>query len=122
MDFFKPIMKNVSGKKVLICANYFNRPSKDIMIKGQEFYAVWDEEKKQWSTDIYDAAKYIDNELEAYSEDVRKKSFGDIDVTIKTLTDSTSKGMDEFKHWYQKQASDSFKWLNRCYRLSDPSR
>lgn len=119
MDFFKPITINMSGKKVMVCANYFNKSFKDIMIKGQEFYAVWDEEKKLWSTDIYDAAKYIDDELIACANDIRDKAFGSVEVTVKTLTDSTSKGMDAFKQWYQKQAADSFKWLNSKVVFAD---
>jgi len=119
VDFFKPITKNMSGKKVMVCANYFNRPSKDIMIKGQDFYAVWNEEKKLWSTDIYDAAKCIDDELIECANDIRDKAFGNLDVNIKTLTDSDTKGMDDFKHWYQKQAADSFKWLNSKVIFAD---
>ena len=118
MDFFEPIAKSMSGKKILVHANYFNSAFKDIMIKGQEFYAIWDEDKKLWSTDIYVATRIIDNELRAFAKDLMDRSYG-AEISIKSLRDSSTKGIDDFKHWYQKQAVDNFKWLNSKIIFSD---
>ena len=43
--------------------------SSDLMIRGQHFYAIWDEEKQTWSTDEYDVPRLVDKELQRYYED-----------------------------------------------------
>lgn len=35
----------------------------DLMIRGKDFYAVWDEEKGLWSTEEYDVKNIVDREL-----------------------------------------------------------
>ena len=43
--------------------------SKDLMIRGGDFYAVWIEERGLWSTNEDDALAIIDNELKKYADD-----------------------------------------------------
>lgn len=40
--------------------------SKDLMVRGGKFYAIWDEEAGLWSTDEYDVQRLIDNEMRNY--------------------------------------------------------
>ena len=42
--------------------------SKDLMIRGGDFYAIWLEERGLWSTDEQDALQLIDRELDNYAE------------------------------------------------------
>ena len=37
--------------------------SKDLMVRGRDFYAVWDEKANLWSTDEYDVQRLVDEEL-----------------------------------------------------------
>ena len=46
---------------------------KDLMIRGGDFYAIWDEERGLWSTDEGDAIRLIDQEIDEYAEE--HKSF-----------------------------------------------
>lgn len=46
--------------------------SKDLMIRGKAFYAIWDEDKQLWSTDEYDVQRIIDQDL-----DERRNSYGE---------------------------------------------
>lgn len=46
--------------------------SKDLMIRGKSFYAIWDEEKQLWSTDEYDIQRLIDKELHDYKKERQK--------------------------------------------------
>ena len=41
-----------------------SRKSNDLMIRGGDFYAIWDQEKGLWSTDEDDAIRLIDKELD----------------------------------------------------------
>ena len=43
--------------------------SKDLMIRGSDFYAVWLEDRGLWSTDEQDVLQLIDRELNAYAEE-----------------------------------------------------
>ena len=44
-------------------------PSSDLMIKGKDFYAVWDERKNFWSTNEQDVIEIIDGELDRYARE-----------------------------------------------------
>ena len=113
MDFFKPIETLMTNRKVKVEANYFMTGFKDIMIKGGDFYAIWDESRGLWSKDIDDAIKLIDKELEDYAKSLKDDPrYNGYLITVKNIDSSMSRGMDEFKHWYQKCAPDKYKWLD----------
>jgi len=38
--------------------------SKDLMVRGRSFYAIWDEKAGLWSTDEYDVQRLVDEELD----------------------------------------------------------
>lgn len=42
--------------------------SNDLMTRGGSFYAVWDEERGLWSTDIYDVQRLVDEDLLRYAK------------------------------------------------------
>ena len=47
--------------------------SKDLMIRGGAFYAVWDEAAGMWSTDEYDVQRLVDEDLTRFVEEAKKK-------------------------------------------------
>ena len=49
------------------------KKSSDLMIRGHDFYAVWDADRGLWSTDEDDAIRIIDNDLDVYAEQQRKR-------------------------------------------------
>lgn len=57
---------------VEIYPRFFVRKSTDLMIRGGDFYAVWDQEKGMWSTDEDDLKRLVDAELDAYAEKHKK--------------------------------------------------
>lgn len=113
MDFFQPAIKAMSAKKIMIYPEYSISNFKDIMIKGQSFYAIWDEEHNKWSEDIYKAVELIDKELKKKEEELKNNTYlNQTEVVVKYLRNSSTKAIDDFKHWCKDQASDNFKWLN----------
>jgi hypothetical protein len=40
--------------------------SKDIMVRANSFYAIWDDKKGLWSTDEYDVPRLLDEEIESH--------------------------------------------------------
>lgn len=66
MDFFT--IKQRPGKGYIeVYPDFKICRSRDLMVKGKTFCAIWDEEAGLWSTDIYDAQRLIDKELDDYA-------------------------------------------------------
>ena len=85
--------------------------SKDLMIRGGDFYAVWIEELGLWSTNEDDALSIIDNELRKASEEYLEKH-PDAHVTVLYTWDSSSGSIDSWHKYCQKQKRDSFEMLD----------
>lgn len=67
LDFIKITeTHNDRQKKIVIAPEFLCKKSKDLMIRGGGFYAVWDEEGKTWLTDIEDCYELIDKEINLY--------------------------------------------------------
>ena len=78
------------------------------MIRGGDFYAIWDNERSLWSTDEEDAIRLIDNELSKFAEE------NDFDGTARILHmwDSETGMIDKWHKYCQKQMRDSFHTLD----------
>ena len=83
---------------------------KDLMIRGSDFYAIWDESRGLWSTDEGDAIRLIDEEIDKYVEE--NKHFLDGKVKKLYMWDSDSGSIDKFHKYCQKQNRDSFHMLD----------
>lgn len=113
MDFFEPIVTEMQGRKLRVEANYLINRFTDIMIKGGDFYAIYDKSRGLWSTDINDAVEIIDDILFDYAKEIRNDpKYNGYLITVRSLKNSIDKGMLDFKQWYQKLAPDSFNWLD----------
>ena len=91
--------------------------SSDLMIRGGDFYAIWDEELGLWSTDEQVALQIIDRELDKYAKEHRK----DFDANIKVLHmwDSESGMIDAWHKYCQKQMRDSYHMLDEKLLFSN---
>lgn len=84
--------------------------SKDLMIRGGDFYAIWMEDRGLWSTDEQDALYLIDQELERYKNDNKDKVGND--AIVLHMWDSDSGMIDKWHKFCQKQMRDSFHMLD----------
>jgi uncharacterized protein DUF5906 len=70
MDFFKIVMSEIkTGPRkgeYDIYPDFQVARFTDLMVKGKQFYAIWDEKKGLWSTDEYDVQRLVDEELANY--------------------------------------------------------
>ena len=85
--------------------------STDLMVRGGDFYAVWLEDKKMWSTNEDDALSIIDAELSKAAEEAKAKD-KDSEIVVKYTWDSTSGSIDSWHKYCQKQKRDSFEMLD----------
>ncbi len=81
--------------------------SKDLMVRGRSFYAIWDEEAGLWSTDEYDVGRLVDKEMREYAA----KNYPDTRVSIKSLSNFNSKTWINYR-MFVSNVSDSFHQLD----------
>lgn len=62
MDFYKLRTKRMK-EGVFVYPDFVVQSSKDLLVKGRSFYAVWDEARGLWSRDEMDVARMVDSEL-----------------------------------------------------------
>lgn len=84
LDFYEILEKEAGTRQKAILEVYPSfrvRRSKDLMVRGKQFYAIWDAEKELWSTDEFDVQRLIDKDIMAYEV----KTPGIFEVYRKTL-------------------------------------
>jgi hypothetical protein len=70
MDFFQIQTKEVKTG-VEIFPTFTVGRSKDLMVRGRSFYAIWDEAAGLWSTDEYDVQRLVDQKLKEESDKLK---------------------------------------------------
>lgn len=110
LDFLKISTRNLKKGAVEVYPTFVIKRTKDLMIRGGDFYAIWVEERGLWSTDESDAIQLIDNELDAYAKENREE-LGD-DVAVKHMWNSETGSIDKWHKYCQKQMRDSFHMLD----------
>lgn len=91
--------------------------SKDLMIRGSDFYAIWDEEKNIWSTEEDKAIYLIDRELDRYANEHKGGFEGRVKVLH--LWDSDSGMIDKWHRFIQKQCRDHYHPLDEKLMFSN---
>lgn len=109
LDFLTIATKTNKGT-VDVFPKFRMMKSKDLMIRGRDFYAVWDEERKMWSTDEDDVTRLIDRELQKYVDENTERIEGT--PIIKYMWDSDSGSIDKFHKYCQKQMRDNYAMLD----------
>lgn len=100
--------------KLDVYPDYKVKRSKDLMVRGRSFYAVWDEEAQLWSTDEFDVARLVDQMLREYEP----KSLGNSDVSRKFLSNFSSSSWLQFRN-YVGHLSDNFHQIDENLTFSN---
>lgn len=82
----------------------------DLMIRGGDFYAIWDERRGVWSTEEGDAIKIIDRCMDEYAIEYEQKH--NIKPTVAYMRKSSSKMIDRWHKYCQQQRRDTFHMLD----------
>ena len=116
LDFLKINYKN--GKKSSqIYPSFLIGNTTDLMIRGGDFYAIWDEQNKVWSTSEIRAVELMDKELRSYYKE-HKDDFPET-VQIMYMSDGDSGSIDRFHKYVQKQQRDNFHALDSSLIFSN---
>ena len=84
--------------------------STDLMVRGGDFYAVWLEDQKMWSTNEQDVIDLVDRELKKNYEE--KKLADNFIVNVHYMWDADSGSIDRWHKYCQRQMRDNYKPLN----------
>ena len=116
MDFFTIKERSTKNGIIEVYPDFKVGRSKDLMIRGKSFYAIWDEEKSIWSTDEYDVQRLVDAKLLEYRASKLKKTDGT--VHAKLMSDFSTKSWSEFQY-YVKNLSDNSNPLDENLTFSN---
>lgn len=109
VDFFK-IAWTEKKHGYEIYPSFLIIKSKDLITRGNDFYAVWLEERGLWSTNEQDVVELIDNEVDRFVKEYRDC----FDGRVKALhmIEAKTHLIDEFHKYCQKQLRSSNKTLD----------
>lgn len=111
LDFMTISTKpNKKSNTTEVSPKWIMKKSKDLMIRGRDFYAIWDEERKLWSTDEDDVTRLVDNELQKFVDENADRIEGT--PIVKYMWDSESGSIDRFHKYCQKQMRDNYHELD----------
>lgn len=117
LDFVK-ISDKVNKQGVMeIIPSFKVIRSKDLMIRGNSFYSIWDDELQKWSTDEFDAIRLIDQMTIAYANE----HYGDRAVP-QLLVNADNCLIDKWKKYCQKQAINNYTSLDETLIFSNMER
>ncbi len=105
MDFYQ-IATEVTKHGIKIFPDFKACRSKDLMIRGRSFYAIWDEDKQIWSTDEYDVQRLIDQELEEYRKELQK-TMPDKIVEVKRMLNFSSNMWKNYRAFVKEMSDNS---------------
>jgi hypothetical protein len=111
LDFLTISTKCPKSGIVEIYPKFIVGKSNDLMIRGGDFYAIWDEEQKLWITEESEAIRLIDNETTTYYKNFQKRDPDD-KVHPLYLWDSDTGMIDKWHKYVQKQMPESYHQLD----------
>lgn len=96
MDFYT-IKERMPKKGVIeIYPDFKVRRTKDLMVRGKSFYAVWDEEAGMWSTDEFLVQRIVDKDLMERKDRIQTEA---LEIHVKSLGDFTSNSWSMFNKY-----------------------
>lgn len=113
MDFYRIRTKEAKGFQQAY-PDWIVDKYEDLMVRGGNFYAIWDEEHQTWSTNEYDVQRIVDNDLMAYVKEAEKKGV----IIEPLLTRNFSTGSWESFNRYVRNLPDAAKYIQLDEKLT----
>ena len=125
-DFCEVTIKHITSKKTVISPSFYLTPRKDVMTKGGDLCAIWDEDKKVWRTDEDFVTNKIDREVKrVYDEYVQNYPNSEFMPKIIPLymRDSESNVIDRWHRFVKQQLRDNYHELDKTviFQNTEPS-
>lgn len=110
IDFLMIATRMGKRNTIEIYLKFIIKKSKDLMIRGSDFYAIWLEERGLWSTEEQDALQLIDRELDIYVQE-HKQLLND-SYRVLHMWDAESGMIDNWHRYCQRQMRDNYHTLD----------
>jgi len=104
MDFYQICTRETKSGTLELFPDFRVGRSKDLMVRGRGFYAIWDEANSVWSQDEYDVQRLVDEELRAYSDEGKAKG---ITYQIKDMRSFSTNAWSQFRKYMQNISDNS---------------
>ena len=118
LDFLITAARNCKrGSGMEVYPKFVIKKSSDLMIRGGDFYAIWNEELGMWSTDEQVALQLIDKELKKY-KDEHVDEVGH-NAKVLYMWDAENNMIDSWHKYCQKQMRDSYHMLDETLIFSN---
>ena len=115
MDFYSIKQRSTKRGVTDIYPEFRVCRSKDLMVRGKAFYAIWDKDRGMWSTDEYDVQRMVD-------EDLRKKKdeLGEMPdmVHVKYMLDFSNNSWMDYRS-YITHVGDNYHQLDERLTFSN---
>lgn len=118
LDFIKIKEKSTKIGLEIYPAFIIKSSFDDLMIRGGDFYAVWNEYTQLWSTDEGVLINLIDSELEQYAKNYETRT-GTKPARVCYLWDSDSGSIDRWHKYCQKQLRDNYHPLDETITFAN---
>jgi energy-coupling factor transporter ATP-binding protein EcfA2 len=111
LDFVR-ILTKIDKTGIHITPKFVVKKSKDLMVRGRAFYAVWDEAKQLWSRDPFDVIRIVDEQLREKLDTFPKES----EVKVSYLSNQ-----DVWNEWvnYINRVPDNYQQLDSKVIFAD---
>ena len=97
VDFYQIKERAAKNSVIELFPDFKVCRSKDLMVRGRSFYAIWDEDRGMWSTDEYDVQRLVDGKLVVHQKELTAKS--DNRINVKLMSDFSSNSWAEFRNY-----------------------
>lgn len=127
MDFYQIIENEeiIKKEKVLkIYPDFKACRSKDLMIRGRSFYAIWDDDKQIWSTDEYDVQRLVDQALLDRKQKIESTGY-DGTIQVRKMMNASSNMWKNYRSFIRElpdnahQLDENLTFLNTEIRKND---
>ena len=106
LDFLLIATRYSRNGVVELYPKFVVKKSKDLIIRGGSFYAIWIEDKGLWSDDIQDAIDLIDSILKQKAIEYREKN--GVEPKVLYLWDAESGMIDRWLKFCEKQMTENY--------------
>lgn len=119
MDFYEIKIRQPKEGKIEVYPEFLIDDSKDLMIQGGDFYAVWDDEIQMWNTNKKRIQKLVDDDIWRKTEELRGSELAEgKKITPLLMRNNSSKRWSEFVT-YCKGLPDDFHPLDEKLTFQD---
>lgn len=107
MDFYQICTGDPpkKGSPPEVFADFIVGRSKDLMVRGRAFYAIWDEEAGLWSTDEYDVQRLVDEDLRRTASKLKEET--GVTYNVKYLRSFGSNSWNQFRKYLSNVSDNS---------------